>query len=584
MRREAKAIATLSLCRPNDVNRFGWIGKNRVVNSVKILRKRNNHLIQNWYEGGFPLLSGDRSWLNQVVQDSRFDKNFVTRRELMRNMRNHAQDVPIHKRGLDVSRQYVIGCHMPVVTSIARGADLDKDGESWNARAEEVWHEMIAGAGLNSESLFQLLCIGHDCKKNDGDVGFIKTSRIEQRTIREGTKYEAVLNVSRPCLQMVEAHRVETPFNQFDRDGKSVIDGVEFRPVKLPIPGTSQERTTLKRVGYWVKDTINAMAFVENYTLIPCDGMEFVYSQNRVGDIRGISDYYAVETTLHLLRDILKLEMRAQEVQSDLTVFITNGAGQILDEKMQGTLGALGVKVSKNVDGTACVTAKDVEKVKSIYNKIWGGRTLVGRTGDTIEMMAPNRPSDATQNLWQYLIDSYCVGSRVPRSLLFPKTLAGKSQGTELRAELDAANAGFISEFNLCWKPLIVSIWVYFIGWAIKNDPRLIDAPADWKNIEVSPPRSVLVDAGYDSAATISELDQGITNTHVIAQKLGTTEDRLIAAAVQSLKKLKIQCARANQDPDAVKYKISVTPEEIRQSLAGLKQPSQDDKEEVVNA
>ena len=75
----------------------------------------------------------------------------------------------------------------------------------------------------------------------------------------------------------------------------------------------------------------------------------------------------------------------------------------------------------------------------------------------------------------------------------------------------------------------------------------------------------MLVDAGYDSKATIAELQEGITNTHVIAQSLGTTEDKLIGMAVNSVLKLKKACAIASKHTTD---KIEVRPEEVRQSLA----------------
>lgn len=564
-RREAKAMAVLAMHHPTSVVQASRGTRRRVSRAVTVLQKNCRTVVRAWYEGGFPLLTGDSAWRNQIVQDSRFDKNFVTRRELMRRMRNHAQDVPIHKRGLDISRQYVIGTHMPVVTSLASEDDTLTEyrpgKKTWRELAEEVWHEMIQSAGLNGESLFSMLNVGHDCKKNDGDVAYLRVSRPEIVTFRGRS-----VKVDRPCWQMVEAHRIETPFNRWANDGKDVIDGVQYKLATITTP-TGQERQTMVKVGYWVKDTVDALAFKENYTLIPKEAVEFIFTPNRVNDVRGISDYYAVETTLGNLRDMLKLEMRAQAVQSQLTVFITNGAGQVLDAKMQSFLPSLGIKVAKDpATGQPTVTAENVRKAKAIYDEIYGGEKFVGRTGDQLEFLAPSRPSDATMNLWQYLIDSYCMGARLPRCLIFPKSSGGgKSQGTEVRAELDSANSGFLSEFNGCWKPFIRACWEYFIGWSIRNDVRLADPPDDWKNIEVSPPRSVLVDVGYDSNATIAELQEGITNTHVIAQNLGTTEDKLIAMSVRSVWKLKKACNVVNGKPNDP---IEVRPEEVRQSLA----------------
>ena len=567
--RVQRAVAVLSSHARHEMPRASWFVQRRVRGAISVLRENHSHFIRNWYEGGFPLLSGDAAWRNQVVQDARFDQNFVNRRELMRRMRNHAQDVPIHKAGQALRRQYVIGTHMPVVTSLASDDGLDNyrpGKKSWRALAEEVWHEMIDDAGLNGESLFSMLNVGLDCKGNDGDVGYLKTSKPKIISLPNGRS----VKVDRPCYQMVEAHRVETPFDKFAEEGRSVIDGVAFMPVTVPVVGNpGATRSTLKRIGYWVRDAVDLTAFKDSYTFVPNEGIEFIYSPNRVAQVRGISDYYAVETTLSKLRDMLTLEFRAQEVQSQFALFITNGAGQVVTPKMQETFGALNIQVSKDASGAPIATVADIEKVRAVYKEIFGGETAVGRTGDTMMPMAPTRPSEATMNLWQYLIDCYCVGARLPRCLVFPKTSAGgKSQGTEVRAELDSANSGFIGEFNANWKPFIKRTWVYFIGWAIKNDPRLVDAPADWQHIEVSPPRSVLVDAGYDSAATIAEMQEGITNTHYIAQALGTTEDRLIQMSVNSLLKLKKACAIASHaTPEEIKN-LTVKPEEVRQSLS----------------
>ena len=446
-RRIDRAVSVLSTHARHEMPSASWTVRRSVQKAVSVLRENHAHYVRNWYEGGFPILTGDAAWRNQVIQDARFDQNFVTRREMMRRMRNQAQDVPIHKAGQALRRQYVIGTHMPVVTSLASSDDPDENNKNWCSRAEEVWHEMIQTAGLNGESLFQMLNVALDCKGNDGDVGFIKTSRPE---IMQAAGRS--VKVDRPCYQLVEAHRVQTPFDKFIEEGATIIDGIQFLPVEVPVFGVpGKTRRALKKIGYWVMDSVDPMALKENYTLVPVDGMEFIYSPNRVNQVRGISDYYAVETTLSKLRDMLTLEFRAQEVQSNFAMFITNGAGQIVPPSMQNMLGAFGVKVSTDPStGKPIATVGDIEKVRAIYKEQFGGEIAVGRTGDTMVPMAPTRPSEATMNLWQYLIDAYAVGSRVPRCLLFPKTSGGtKSQGTEIRAELDSANSGFITEFNL---------------------------------------------------------------------------------------------------------------------------------------
>jgi hypothetical protein len=308
------------------------------------------------------------------------------------------------------------------------------------------------------------------------------------------------------------------------------------------------------------------MGAQQTFIFVPIERSYYATTAHRVNEPRGVSDFYAAEPTLALLEDLLKLEMRAQEVQSDLTLFITNGAGQVITPKMQDTLGAMQIKVSQDANGKPVVTAKDIEQVKAVYEKIWGGRTAVGRTNDTLQFLAPNRPAEATLNLWNFLIDSFCAATGRPRVLMFAKT--NKGQGTEVRAEIEAANAAFIKEFNLVWKPFIQRAWKYFMGWAIKNDERVKNPPADWDQIDVSHPRSVVVDLGYAAAEMISFLEAGIINLHSVAQSLGTTRTKIITNSVKDVFDIKLACAKKAEEGEYAKYGITVDAGEVRGSLA----------------
>jgi hypothetical protein len=443
--------------------------------------------------------------------------------------------------------------------------------QSWAERAEAVFEEMNCASGVDGESFFSQLQVACDVEATDGDVLFVETSVRVPFKIRSGTKYETEILKSVPRYQMVEGHRIETPPSKWDREGQDIIDGVQFKAVTQKNADGS-DRTVMVRTGYWVKDsssqfTNGTFSRDDAYVFIPVENCLLIFTPHRVNQIRGLSRYYAGEITLAHLEDLLKLELTAQEVQSNLTIFITNGAGQVVNEKMQGTINGLGLKLSKDADGKPIVTSKDIEEAKKVYQQINGGQQFVGRTGDTLGFLAPNRPSEATQNLWEYLINVWCVAAKVPRILVFPK--ASKGQGTEVRAELDKAAMAFNADFNTNWKPLIHAAWKFKIGWAIQNDDRLKNAPADWERIEVSPPRSVMVDMGYESASMLAELAAGVTNLHFIAQKLGTTGKRLIKMAVNDIYQLKKECLIISGAYTAG-TKIEVKPEEVRQSLADV--------------
>lgn len=557
-RRELKALAVLATTSPVNIGHARRSERRAVARSIRVLGKNRPAAVQNWYESGLPFLNGSRSHLPSLIQDARYDQNMVTRRELLRKMRYWSQNSGLCKSTLDVSRQYVIGTHTPVITSLA--------GDSkWADAAEQVFCEMIEKAGLDGESLLQMLTVAHDCKKIDGDVLFVETSRRQPFTIRRGTPHETEILKSVPCFQMVEGHRIETPPSLWNQEGISIVDGVQFQIVEHKLED-GRARKAMVRQGYWVRDAANSVAMNdESYSFIPVAGAVLVFTPNRINQVRGLSDYYAGETMLAMIEDLLKLELRAQEVQSNLTVFITNGAGQIVDQKTQAYMGGLGLKLAKDAEGKPIVTTKDIEQAKEVYKQINGGETFVGRTGDTLGFLAPTRPAEATLNLWEYLINIWCASARTVRVLVFPKTTKG--QGTEVRAEIDKVNTAFIGEFNLNWKPVMQRAWEYFIGWAKDNDERLKNPPADWKHIEVSPPRSVLVDHGYDSAAMLAELAAGVTNLHFIAQRLGTTGKKLIAAAVKDIFMLKQECARISKQPVD---NIQVSAEEVRQSLSDV--------------
>ncbi len=500
----------------------------------------------NWYEGGFPILTGDRSYLPSIIQDARFDQSQITRREMLRVMRYFSQNSPLTKRVLDVSRQYVIGATHSHVTSLSN----DKE---WGKQAEIVFKEMCKEAGFNGESLLELMNIGHDCKKVDGDVLYTPTYR--KGTVTIGRQK---LTVNKPCLQMVEGHRIETPPSRWDEEGKTIFDGVQFSLTETKLP---DGRTTKlqKRVAYWVRNGISAFNNEDAYQPIPVDSCYLVYSPNRVNQVRGISDFYAVVTTIHKLEDLLLMEMQAQDHQSKRAVAIETASGQFnsLDPKLEAVNRAMGKAPCDKVDEEF----KARTKFAQWYEKISGAVTFALKMGEKVTNMSPTRPSEATLQLWEFLINSFCAGTKQPRILIFPKI--AKGQGTEVRAELDSANTAYRAEFNHDWKPFVQFVWNYFMEWARYNDPRVVDAPADWQSIHIPAPRSVLVDAGYESAAMLAEYAAGVLSLDDIASNRGTTAEAIIQQTVETVGRLKQVCAEKSKSMG-----VDIQPYEVRQALA----------------
>jgi hypothetical protein len=147
-----------------------------------------------------------------------------------------------------------------------------------------------------------------------------------------------------------------------------------------------------------------------------------------------------------------------------------------------------------------------------------GGRAFALRPGEDAKVWTPTRPSEATRQHWEILISEICVGTGIPKILVFPSSI----QGTVARADLDVANAFFAARSQAVI-PKWLAVYYFWLEWAIRNNPRLsrLTYPADYRRASVRPPRAVNVDVGRNSAAMLAELEAGATNYDLIYSPLG---------------------------------------------------------------
>jgi capsid protein len=59
------------------------------------------------------------------------------------------------------------------------------------------------------------------------------------------------------------------------------------------------------------------------------------------------------------------------------------------------------------------------------------------------------------------------------------------------------------------------------MGWAVYNDRRVADPPADWRNVKVFPPRMPNVDPGRNMQALCQAIQGGITDYAPVHGALG---------------------------------------------------------------
>jgi capsid protein len=106
---------------------------------------------------------------------------------------------------------------------------------------------------------------------------------------------------------------------------------------------------------------------------------------------------------------------------------------------------------------------------------------------------------------WRQLTEKVCAGVGIPYVLVYPESM----QGTVYRGALDMSAVWFKSRHQVM-SSAARRIYEYVMEYAIKSDPALNDAPADWYEVAITAPRSPNVDVGRNSAAQLAELEAGI--------------------------------------------------------------------------
>ena len=491
------------------------------------------HGTKNWYEGGWPLATGGKfSYLPSLVQDAKFDQNYITRREMLRRMRYWSQNSPLTEAILSVGERYTVGAS-GLHVSFYPSDDISEDADnSWFERAETVIGEWFQHCGWNGESMAELLKVAYRCQKVDGDVFILKTRKNLPLSFDN-----RVLNVPKPVLQIVEGHRCESPWNQFEQEGVTLVDGVQYKTVDV------SGRTMLDKIGYWVRSGQTSFEQNDSWVMVPCDQIWQLRNIHRADQPRSVSDFYSCEVNLNKLEDVITIELSAQNAQSVRAVAIESASGQAsnpLDPKLERINAAMGRP------SAPAATTTDWDKRTAVFREETGAYIFGLKTGEKAVNMAPTRPSDATLNLLEFLVNSVCAGAHAPRCLVFEK-ISGQSaraQGTEVRAQLDSADAYFKGDYQK-WKSFTREAVIYFMEWAIRNDSRVVDPPANWRDcIHIQQPAACNVDYGYVTNANLMSLAAGATNYHMILSPLGlstVTVFKQLAREQKMLEKLGIK-------------------------------------------
>jgi len=280
-----------------------------------------------------------------------------------------------------------------------------------------------------------------------------------------------------PRVQLFEGHLIATPPKL--EGEKTVVDGFRLAPSGRPVS-----------LFVGTEDKFGSVTVTEADEK-PADSFVHILEPSRPGQVRGLPFVYPVINLLHDLEDLQILEMKAAKQAAKVAIVRKNDTGEMDAEE-----------ILRN--GGSVVPSTDPER-EAFYRETFGGEEVVLRNGDELEQFRSDRPSIVTQDYWRMLRAEVCTGVGIPHVIVYPDSM----QGTVYRGSLDMSAAWFQARHLVladAWR----RVYEYVIGWARFNVPELRDAPADWKNVRIHPPKSVNVDVGRNSAALLSEIAAGI--------------------------------------------------------------------------
>lgn len=463
--------------------------------------------IKAYYEGA--VRSRFRTIVQTTLRDAHLDLDKASREQLQAKSRYFARNNGLYNKLADIFEIYVAG-----PTGLVIHPDTgDVAFDDWAASWLKQWSNVCDLTSLQSFATLQGLIARSWFY--DGEVFIYKT--------RGESGY--------PRVQLIEAHRVETPPDQIHREGKSVIDGIEINQFGRP-------------VGYWVSTSSGKE---KAYKLYDAALIIHHFEPSRPGQMRGEPFVSCVINDLHDLSDIQEYEKLAAKDAAEISHILTTKTGEMTLAEMRRELGS-----TSQAAGNGSSTTQ--ERVKAV-SEAAGGRTIALMEGEKYEQHRNDRPSVATRELWDYLTSKVCAGVGISKLLVFPWSM----QGTVTRADLDSQSAFFRAR-STSLSGTINLIYIYVIGWAVANGQYKGKAPDNIFACNIRLPRSVNVDIGKNSAAVISELKAGITTFARAYGDCGLyykAELRQKAAEIRYLKELAREFSTDG---------IEVTPAEISDS------------------
>lgn len=481
------------------------------------------------YEGSYSYW-GEESLLPATLQDSVYDATPGARMEMARKARYFARNDGLVKRLSALFEQYVAGATgfkmIPHAVGKSTDAQPDEQAAAWTQNAKAVWKAFCEQPEIDSKRCFgETQVLLARTWFIDGEVFILKTHDDK----------------GRPKLQLIEAHRVATPSAYNPNQQNKIIDGVEVDAQRVPVAYWVRRKdvSSLIQLGMTMYPFIGPEP--EIYDRIDAADMVHLFKADRVGLTRGITFLHAVIKDIHCLSDLEVMERKASRIATEIAKVWHTKTGEVPKttplRRVNQTI------LTQDNQGNA--VAKDAPRY---FNVNQGGNDQYLQVGEDVKCFVNERPTVAQQQYWDYLEFKLCAGAGPSRLLAAPYA---PIQGTLVRSDLDTNNRFFLEHFYILARTC-VEIYDWVMGWNVQWDRQLRGAPADWDRVVVRPPRSVSVDIGKQSDATINEVNAALRSRTDVCAEMGEDYEEVIDKLIDERAMLERKCKAKGVDPDKI--------------------------------
>jgi lambda family phage portal protein len=420
-----------------------------------------------------------RRYIYATPQDTKLDVTTASRRQVLGLARYMYYNDPVVRGAIDCITRNSIG---PGIKCQARTSD-----EGWNEATEEWFHN------------WSLAC---DVR---GLLDFNTLQQVACRTMLRDNELFVILTDNGdgwPQLQLVEAHRCETP--AYLGADKRISDGVRINAQGRPL-------------SYYIRTGDG-----DKYTEVQAADVIVLAERDRPDELRSIS---RLVSCLNLLQD-----------RQEILEFETAGAkraGAIgLALEGQGSTGFFGPDTTSD-DGITT-------------DKIMGGGAIWNLpAGKTLKEIKNDRPGPNLQEFMDQFLRAAAAGLGLPYEYMWKADLSGPSQ----RFILAQAQRRFDEVSQAIITQLVSRVRLWALAKGIKRGdltpPRGMDR---WWSAVYHTPKRTTIDAGRDSAADREDLKLGIRTLADIAAERGDDWQEIVEQRIAEQVFIRARATEAGVD------------------------------------